>query len=88
MYKAKPEFWERYHRLPPAIQKLADRKFELLKENPRHPSLELQKVGEWWRAKVSDNYRALAFEHEEGLIWFWIGDHDAYMSLIRRQRRR
>ena len=60
----------------------------MLKENPRHPSLELEKVGEWWRAKVSENYRTLAFESEKGLVWFWIGDHDGYMALIKSKRRR
>ncbi|MDE0017604.1 MAG: hypothetical protein OXU51_15590 [Candidatus Poribacteria bacterium] len=60
----------------------------MLKGNPNHPSLELEKAGEWWRAKVSENYRTLAFESEEGLVWFWIGDHDGYMALIRSKRRR
>ena len=82
-YKTTPEFWDCYNKLPPSIQKLADRKFNLLKENSSHPSLELEKVGEWWRAKVSENYRTLAFESKEGLVWFWIGNHDGYMALIR-----
>ncbi|RKU05460.1 hypothetical protein C6503_27305 [Candidatus Poribacteria bacterium] len=70
------------------MQKLTDTKFNLLKGNPNHPSLALEKVGEWWRAKVSENYRTLAFESEEGLVWFWIGNHDGYMLLIRSKRRR
>lgn len=34
---ASPSFWEWYNRLPPFIQELADKNFELLKSNPRHP---------------------------------------------------
>lgn len=39
-----PRFWEHYRDLPDDIQDLADRKFELLKSNPRHPSLHLKKI--------------------------------------------
>ena len=64
------------------------RNYELLKRDRSHPSLELKKVQDWWSAKVGDNYRALAFETREDLVWFWIGDHDEYMTLIRSKRRR
>ena len=39
-----PRFWEHYRDLPDDIQDLADRKFELLKSNPCHPSLHLKKI--------------------------------------------
>jgi hypothetical protein len=38
-------FWESYARLPENIRGLADKNYALLKENPRHPSLQLKKVG-------------------------------------------
>jgi hypothetical protein len=38
-------FWEAYARLPENIRGLADKNYALLKENPRHPSLQLKKVG-------------------------------------------
>jgi hypothetical protein len=72
---ANPSFWECYRELPASIQELADRNFELLKSNPRHPSLYLKKVGR--------KYRALAVKTEEGLIWFWIGTHAEYNGLVR-----
>jgi hypothetical protein len=28
------------------------------------------------------NYRALAIKGADGYLWFWIGDHTAYDSLI------
>lgn len=88
IYKTTRKFWEYYDALPPPIRKLADKNYQLLKQDRNHPSLKFKKVQDYWAAKVGDNYRALAVEYEEGYIWFWIGDHDEYMSLIRSKRRR
>lgn len=73
-----PSFWELYERLPASIQELADKNYELLKKNPRHPSLQLKKVGKYWSVRVGLKYRAVAVEVEEGLLWFWIGTHAEY----------
>ena len=79
---ASPDFWRLYEQLPEAIRRLADKNFDLLKSDPRHPSLRLKKVGRFWSARVGDNYRALAVESADGLIWFWIGGHADYDRLI------
>jgi hypothetical protein len=79
---ANPSFWTCYYQLPEAIQKLADRNFELLKENARHPSLHLKKVGRYWSVRVGQHYRAVAVEIEEGLLWFWIGTHAEYDRMV------
>jgi hypothetical protein len=81
-HRATPRFWECYQALPADIQHLADQSFDLLKSNPRHPSLHLKKVGRFWSARVTLYYRALAIESESDLIWFWIGTHGAYDKLI------
>jgi hypothetical protein len=78
-----PDFWFLYRILPKGIQILADRNFLLLKENPRHPSLRLKKVGPLWSVRVGLNYRALGRERAEGIVWFWIGTHDEYDSLLK-----
>jgi hypothetical protein len=39
---ATSEFWHHYRRLPPEVQRLADKNFDLLKQDPRHPSLRLK----------------------------------------------
>jgi hypothetical protein len=72
----------RYRQLPEHIQKLADKNFELLQINPRHPSLHLKKIGILWSVRVGLNYRALAKDRAEGLVWFWIGSHTEYEKLI------
>lgn len=79
---ASPSFWESYRNVPAAIQDLADRSFELLKDNPRHPSVHLKKVRKYWSARVGKKYRVLAVEIDEGLLWFWIGTHAEYDRLV------
>ena len=81
-YFASTEFWFHYRQLPEYIQNLADKNFELLQINPRHPSLHLKKIGIFWSVRVGLNYRALAKERPEGLVWFWIGSHTEYDKLI------
>jgi hypothetical protein len=75
---AAPEFWVHYNRLPEVVRELADKKFELLKSDPRHSSVRLKKIGRFWSARIGLHYRALAKERPEGLVWFWIGSHGAY----------
>ena len=75
---ASPEFWFHYRQLPKPVQDLADKNFVLLKANPRHPSLQLKKVREFWAVRVGLHYRALAKARTEGLVWFWIGSHSVY----------
>jgi len=80
---ASPEFWFHYRLLPEATQNLADKNFTLLKENPRHPSLRLKKVGVFWSVRVGISYRALGKVREEGIVWTWIGSHADYDSMIK-----
>jgi hypothetical protein len=80
---ASPGFWQHDRPLPENIQRLADKNFELLKRDPRHPSLRLKRVGLVWSARVGLEHRAVAKERAEGLIWIWIGRHDAYAEFIK-----
>ncbi len=73
-----PAFWELYEKLPSSIRDSADKQYELLKANPRHPSLQLKKVEKYWSVRVGLRYRAVAVEIEQGLLWFWIGTHAEY----------
>ena len=79
---ASPSFWERYEELPAAIQELADKNYEILKFDPKHPSLHLKKAGKYWSVRVGRKYRALGVDIEEGILWFWIGTHAAYDRLL------
>ncbi len=76
-------FWEGYAKLPAKVQKLADKNYELMKADPRHPSVRLKKVSRFWLAPVGDGYRTLAVEYDGGLLWFWIGTHAEYDQLLK-----
>jgi hypothetical protein len=68
--------------LPIEIRKLADKNFQLLKNDAAHPSLQFKKVGKLWSARVGSDYRALATRIEGGFLWVWIGTHVEYDRLI------
>lgn len=75
---ASPEFWASYEALPPAVRKLADANYVLLKHDSRHPSLHFKRVGRYWSVRVGLHYRALARETGDDMLWFWIGSHAEY----------
>jgi hypothetical protein len=79
---ASPKFWTAYEALPPAIRKLADANYELLKRDPHHPSLQFKKVGRYWSVRIGLRYRALAADVDGGYLWFWIGSHAEYDKMI------
>ena len=79
---ASPDFWRLFNQLPTAVQHLARSSFELLKTNPRHPSLHFKKVGRYWSVRVGLAYRALGIEVEGGILWGWIGSHADYDKLV------
>lgn len=84
-YLALPRFWKHYRDLPEEGQELANQKFELLKSNPRHPSLHFKKIGarkQLWSVRIGLHYRALGRDKPEGVVWFWIGTHAEYDRLV------
>jgi hypothetical protein len=84
-YRATPDFWYHYRQLPDEIQDLADRCYELLKQDSRYPSLHFKKVGQFWSVRIGIHYRALAVEENDDIAWFWIGTHAEYDQLLRRR---
>jgi len=77
-----PKFWTLYRALPTDVRSLADKNYELLKLDSRHPSLHFKKVGELWPVRVGIHYRALAVEVESGMYWIWIGTHADYEKIV------
>jgi len=68
---------------------IADESYQLLRRDPKHPSLHFKKVGrfcqEGWAVLVRSgglHHRALAVEHENTVVWFWIGPHTLYNRLV------
>jgi hypothetical protein len=83
-HRATPRFWRCYQQLPQETRRLADGCYELLRQDPRHPSLHLKKVGRYWSVRVGMHYRALAVEDNSDMVWFWIGSHADYDKLVGR----
>jgi hypothetical protein len=83
IHRAAPDFWDCYRALPHSLQSLADKAFEQLKTDPRHPSLYFKKVDKFWSARVGIHYRALGVDLPDGVLWFWIGSHADYDRLVR-----
>jgi hypothetical protein len=79
---ASPQFWRLYRQLPPQVRDLADKNFQLLKADPKHPSLHFKQIGKLWSVRVGAHYRALGLDKSEGVVWFWIGSHADYDKLL------
>ena len=77
-----PDFWFLFNRLPLEIQRLARDNYELLKSNPRHPSLHFKKAAGYWSVRVGRGYRALGKEVTGGILWGWIGAHAEYTKIL------
>lgn len=81
-HSASSRFLERYATLPQDIKTLADKSYELLTNDPKHPSLHFKRLGKFWSARVGLHYRALAVAVEDGMLWIWIGTHAEYDRLV------
>ena len=79
-------FLKRSQKLPTEIIQLANKKIELFKANPLHPSLRLHELHghlkELWSITITENYRVVFERQENGDIFFVsIGKHDIYKHL-------
>ena len=82
MHRTTLRFWIQFERLPESVQRVARRRFRLLKSDPRHPSLRFRKVGRFWSVRTGYSHRALAVEDGGDFIWIWIGSHDEYERMV------
>lgn len=56
-----PDFFLHYEKLPKTIRKKFIKQVKLLKENPKHPSLQLHKLEgtDFWEFYVDNSYRCV-----------------------------
>ena len=76
------KFWLLYDALPPDVRAVADKNYELLRTNPRHPSLHFKRIGKLWSVRAGIHHRALGTEVSDGIMWVWIGTHGEYDKII------
>jgi hypothetical protein len=83
-HTASRRFWKCYSGIPAEARVLSKKNFELLKNDPGHPSLQFKLLGggKMFSVRVGLYYRALGLPREAGVHWFWIGTHGEYDKLI------
>jgi hypothetical protein len=79
---ASAKFWALYAGLPRAVREVADKNYELLREDPSHPSLHFKRVGKFWSVRAGLHHRALGVDVADAIVWFWIGTHAEYDKLV------
>lgn len=78
-------FWKSYQTLPIAMREKARRAFKIWSDNPNHPSLHFKRIHPSepiYSVRIDLHYRALGVKEEETIVWFWIGTHQEYNTLI------
>ena len=81
------DFRKAFSKLPEEIRRLAKRNYRLWRENPNHPSLQFKKVHPSepiYSVRIGLHYRAVGLLEEDTMIWFWIGSHAEYDTLLSR----
>lgn len=73
-------------KLPQRIQTKARSAYHLWLENPYHPSLQykqIHSISSIYAVRISLGYRALGILEDDTMVWFWIGSHEEYNSMIK-----
>jgi hypothetical protein len=81
-----PQFWKCYDSLPKDVQRRADRAYELWQIDPQAQGLYFKRVGTKrpvYSVRIDRGYRALGILDDDAIVWFWIGQHDVYIRLLR-----
>lgn len=75
-----PEFDRRYKELPRAVQRKAERREKLFRQNPFHPALRTEKLKpkekEYWSFRIDPGYRIIfRFSGTNTIIFLTCGHH-------------
>jgi hypothetical protein len=79
---ASARFWALYEAFPSNIRGLADKNYQLLKSDPKHPSLHFKRIGDLWSVRIGLHHRALGSPVDGGVLWVWIGTHADYDKIV------
>jgi hypothetical protein len=72
-------------RLPVDVQEQARRSFGIWQKSPYHPSLQFKRIHSQdpiYSVRIGIHWRALAVLREDRAVWFWIGPHGEYDTLV------
>ena len=82
-----PDFRKLYKALAPDIRRRARQAYKVWRQNPAHPGLQFKKVQPnqpVYAVRIGLDYRALGLLRGDTIVWFWIGDHQAYDRILGR----
>ncbi len=71
--------------MPPDVQKLSIKNYELWRRDPHHPSLRFRRLkgsADRFTVRIGDHYRALGTLTADTILWVWIGSHTDYDRLV------
>ncbi len=74
--------------LPEDVRGQARRAYAQFRFNPQHPGLRFKPVHATrpiYSVRVGLHYRALGVVAGDEIVWFWIGSHDDYETLLARR---
>lgn len=80
-----------FDRLPDDIRDAAVVAFMRFREDPAAPSLRLHElkpnhrgkhIQPSWSVSITRQYRAVFFKDGDTNVWYWIGSHSEYNSLV------
>lgn len=73
--------------LPADVRQLALKAYRLWRTNPFHNSLQFKPIHATqpiYSVRINRNCRAVGIRNGQVLIWFWIGPHADYDTLIKK----
>jgi mRNA-degrading endonuclease RelE of RelBE toxin-antitoxin system len=79
------KFRKALSKLPIDIQEKANCAYKIWLDDPFHPSLHFKRVHpneQIYSVRVGLYHRALGVKEHDSMIWFWIGSHEEYNSII------
>jgi hypothetical protein len=78
-------FRKAFSGLPDKVREQARVAYRLFQQNPFHPSLHFKQVHASkpiFSVRISRDYRALGVMQADSIVWFWIGSHSDYDTLL------
>lgn len=79
-------YWRHFDELPTDVRKLAERNYELWKNNPNHPSLRFKQIHPdrpVFSFRVGMRHRTVGVRAEDDrIVWFWMGSFEHFRKLV------
>lgn len=85
--KLAAKFRKDFGELPEDVQALARQAYRLWKQDPWHNGLQFKQVHQsrpYYSVRIGAHWRAVGEKTDNEVVWFWIGSHAEYDSLLKQ----